>query len=199
MNPPTSRERAEGALFGAGIADALAMPVHWYYDRRALARDYGQVDRFLVPRNPHPDSILWRSHYEPVNERGEILHDQASWWGKRGIHYHQFLSAGENTVTWQLALLALDLVRETGGYEAETYLQRYVAFHTNPGTHRDTYLEECHRGFFGNLARGKSLTSCAVIEKHIGGLAGVVPIVVAWRERPEYQGELRKRSQRKNK
>ncbi len=32
------------ALEGALIADALSMPVHWYYDRLALRRDYGRVD-----------------------------------------------------------------------------------------------------------------------------------------------------------
>ena len=48
------------ALKGALIADALSMPVHWYYDRLALRRDYGRVDRFLAPRNPHPNSILHR-------------------------------------------------------------------------------------------------------------------------------------------
>ena len=34
----------------------------------------------------------WRSAYAPLNERGAILHDQAPYWGKRGIHYHQFLA-----------------------------------------------------------------------------------------------------------
>lgn len=55
------------------MADALAMPVHWYYDRAALDRDYGRLDRYLAPRNPHPDSILWRSRDAPPNARGDIL------------------------------------------------------------------------------------------------------------------------------
>ena len=59
------------ALLGALAADALAMPVHWYYDRAALARDYGQVASYLAPRNPHPDSILWRSSYTALNARGD--------------------------------------------------------------------------------------------------------------------------------
>jgi ADP-ribosylglycohydrolase len=61
------------ALNGALVADALAMPVHWYYHRTALERDYGQLASFLPPRNPHPDSILWRSSYHAFNQRGEIL------------------------------------------------------------------------------------------------------------------------------
>ena len=35
------------AYHGSLVADALAMPVHWYYDTAALRRDYGVVDRFL--------------------------------------------------------------------------------------------------------------------------------------------------------
>ncbi|MFT7698951.1 MAG: ADP-ribosyl-[dinitrogen reductase] hydrolase, partial [Candidatus Krumholzibacteriia bacterium] len=60
-NVQTTRSRAEGALWGLFLGDALAMPVHWYYDRAALARDYGEVRDLLAPRNPHPGSILHRS------------------------------------------------------------------------------------------------------------------------------------------
>ena len=34
-------DRARAALFGLFIGDALAMPVHWYYDRSRIARDHG--------------------------------------------------------------------------------------------------------------------------------------------------------------
>ena len=34
---PTAADRAAGALAGLFIGDALAMPVHWYYDTRRLA------------------------------------------------------------------------------------------------------------------------------------------------------------------
>ncbi|MGA0438263.1 MAG: ADP-ribosylglycohydrolase family protein, partial [Limisphaerales bacterium] len=95
----------EGILWGSLVSDALAMPAHWYYQRDAIIRDYGVMGDYRAPTNPHPDSILWRSHYEPLNDRGEILHEQAAFWGKRGIHYHQFLEAGENTLNAQLALM----------------------------------------------------------------------------------------------
>ena len=71
------------SFVGALCADALAMPVHWYYDRAALVRDYGKVERYQAPKNPHADSILWRSKYAPLNEKGDILHDQAQYWGQR--------------------------------------------------------------------------------------------------------------------
>ena len=53
----------QNAFLGSLVGDAIAMPVHWYYDRDALDRDYGDFDDYLSPRNPHPDSILWRSKY----------------------------------------------------------------------------------------------------------------------------------------
>ena len=95
--------RWEQAFLGSLAADALAMPVHWYYDTGALRREYGTVDRFLEPKNSHSGSILWRSEYNALNEKGDILRDQARYWGQRGIHYHQFLKAGENTLNFQLA------------------------------------------------------------------------------------------------
>ncbi len=167
------QDKIMGSLLGLFIGDALAMPVHWYYDRAALQRDYGWVDRYLTPKNPHANSILWRSRYEALNEKGEILHDQAQYWGQKDIHYHQFLRPGENTLNLQLARLAWSICQT--GYDKNLYLSKYVDFMLDPSSHRDTYLEECHRGFFTNYARGKKPEKCAVEEKHIGGLAHLFP------------------------
>jgi ADP-ribosylglycohydrolase len=177
--------RARGALYGLCIGDALAMPVHWYYNREALFRDYGRVTDYLAPRNPHPDSILWRSSYRSPNEKGEILHDQARYWGRPGVHYHQFLDPGGNTLNVQIARLLLDSLAAHGDYRPGDFLDRYIAFMTTPGSHRDTYIEECHRNFFANYARGVAPEKCGVTEKHIGGLVGIVPIAVYFRDRPD--------------
>ena len=177
MNSEPSQRR--NCILGAFVGDALAMPVHWYYDREALARDYGHVTDMLAPKNPHADSILWRSSYEALNAKGEILHDQAIHWGKRGVHYHQFLQAGENTLNMQLALVLLNSLRTCGGYDHADYVRRYIEFMTTPGNHRDTYVEECHRNFFTNLARGKSPEKCGTEDIHIGGLAHV-PVLASW-------------------
>jgi ADP-ribosyl-[dinitrogen reductase] hydrolase len=48
-----------------------------------------------------------------------------------------------------------------------------------PGWHRDTYLEEYHRGFFARHARGTPLRSCGIRDGHIGGLAQVPALVAA--------------------
>lgn len=173
MIPPSA------ALLGSLAADAVAMPVHWYYDRAALARDYGRISTYLAPRNPHPDSILWRSSYTALNERGDILHDQARHWGQRGVHYHQFLAAGENTLNFQLAARLHEQTVRLGRYDADHWLAFYLDFMLTPGRHRDTYVEECHRGFFTNLARGRKPRVCGVDDVHIGGLSPVPALFTA--------------------
>jgi ADP-ribosylglycohydrolase len=164
-------------VWGSFLGDALAMPVHWYYDRAALRRDYGVVRDFVAPRNPHPDSILWRSTYTPANSRGDILHDQAVYWGQPGIHYHQFLGAGENTLNLQLAHQLLESLNACGRYDPDDYLRRYLDFMLTPGRHRDTYIEECHRKFFTAYARGTDPRRCGGTDIHIGGLAHVGTLV----------------------
>lgn len=172
--------RKHACLLGAFLGDALAMPVHWYYDRAALARDYGRVTELVAPRHPHAGSILWRSSYAAPNAKGEILHEQSEYWGKRGVHYHQFLRAGENTLNMQLALELMASLRDRGGYDRDDYLRRYIGFMTTPGRHRDTYVEECHRNFFTKYARGKKPEDCGGEDIHIGGLAHVPVLAVRY-------------------
>ena len=171
--------RPPDALLGAVAADALAMPVHWYYDRAALARDYGKIASYVAPKSPHPDSILWRSSYTALNERGDILHEQARYWGQRGVHYHQFLAAGENTLNFQLAARLHSQTRQLGRYDADAWLEEYIAFMLTPGSHRDTYVEEYHREFFTNYARGRKPRACGVADVHIGGLSPVPALFAA--------------------
>ena len=172
------------AYHGSLVADALAMPVHWYYDTAALRRDYGVVDRFLEPKNPHSGSILWRSEYHPLNEKGDILREQAKYWGERGVHYHQFLKAGENTLNFRLAAELFDFVKQRGGYDADAWLERYIQRMLQPGWHRDTYVEEYHRAFFTRYAQGKKPRKCGISDEHIGGLATVPALCAALRGTP---------------
>ncbi len=166
-------DRCAGMVTGAYIADALAMPAHWYYDRGALQRDYGIIRSYLAPKHPHPDSILWRSSYTPLNERGDILREQAQYWGQAGVHYHPFLRPGENTLNLQLVRVLDESLTAKGGYDLDDYLERYIDFMLTPGRHRDTYVEEYHRHFFTQLARGSKPRRCGGADVHIGGLAGV--------------------------
>ena len=170
---------ARAALAGALIADALAMPVHWYYDQAALDRDYGPITGYAAPRNPHPDSILWRSHWDAPSPQTDILGPRREHWGRRGVHYHQFLQAGDNTLNFLLALELFDLVLRDRDYDPERWLERYVAFMLAPASHADTYVEEYHRHFFTNLAAGRKPINCGVRDVHIGGLVPVPALVAA--------------------
>lgn len=41
-------------LQGIFIADALSMPVHWYYDVGVLKRDFGTITSYQPPKERHP-------------------------------------------------------------------------------------------------------------------------------------------------
>lgn len=168
----------QNAFLGSLIADAAAMPVHWYYDTQALDRDYPDLSIYSNPKNPHPDSILWRSKYTPRNRKADILHRQAQYWGKRGIHYHQFLPAGGNTLNYRLAIELYRMILDRGGYTPEEWLETYTRLMTNPQWSQDTYVEEYHRAFFDQLATGTALKDCGIDDLHIGGLA-TVPALLA--------------------
>lgn len=187
QNQLSFEDRCTGAIYGMFIGDALAMPVHWYYDTFALRMDYGLVRDYLAPKNPHPDSILWRSSYTPPHARADILHDQAQYWGRRGIHYHQFLEAGENTLNLQLARNLFTFLHHEPEYSAEKWLQELIDYMTTPGKHNDTYVEEYLRHFFLNYGRGVPPLSCGrKDEHHIGGLSQLLPVLLCYADRPQH-------------
>jgi ADP-ribosylglycohydrolase len=179
-------DRCRGALYGMFIGDALAMPVHWYYNTLALRMDYGEIEEYVAPVNPHPDSILHRSKYRPKNKKGDILHDQSQYWGKPGVHYHQFLQPGENTLNIKLAReLLLQLSADTD-YSEQTWLNRMIEYLTTPGNHNDTYAEEYLRHFFSRYSDGVPPLECGrQDEKHIGGFSLMLPLLIALSHNPE--------------
>ncbi|TVQ26131.1 MAG: ADP-ribosylglycohydrolase family protein [Spirochaetaceae bacterium] len=184
--------RYHGAVYGAYIGDALAMPAHWYYNTDELRRTFGRIDRYLTPPREHSGSILWRSTYAPREPAFDILGGQRQYWGKRGVHYHQFLKPGENTLNLKLLRLALAQVDANGAYDRDRYLCAYQSFLLDPAGHRDTYVEECHRGFFENLRAGRPPEKAAVQEKHIGGMVAVVPLYAALRQLGHLDAEARR-------
>ncbi|HAV13246.1 MAG TPA: ADP-ribosylglycohydrolase [Opitutae bacterium] len=172
-------ETYQNAMLGALVADAVAMPVHWYYDTSALDNDYGKLRSYVSPKNPHSGSILWRSKYHPRNAKGDILKAQAQFWGQRGIHYHQFLKAGENTLNYKLATELYIQVLDEGTYNVSRWADRYVECMLQEGWHNDTYAEEYHRAYFDNYAQGKAPLNCGIDDLHIGGLSHVPSLLAA--------------------
>ena len=177
------KEIYKNSMLGSLAADALAMPVHWYYDTQKLDRDYGRLTSYMAPKNPHSDSILWRSRYIPRNARGNILHDQVKYWGQREVHYHQFLAAGENTINYQLGKELYLTILEYGAYDSDKWLARYIECMLDGGWHKDTYLEEYHRAFFDNYAKGLAPIDSGIDDLHIGGLSHVPCLLSGLTER----------------
>ena len=61
-------DRLPGLAWGSFIGDALAMPVHWYYDRAALHRDYDADEyltryiAFMLTPGQHRDTYVEEYH-----------------------------------------------------------------------------------------------------------------------------------------
>ena len=76
-------QRIQNALWGLFIGDALAMPVHWYYNPDNIKKDFdGGVATYEAARHPHPESFMVGMGYHPdvetANHLGrpyDILHE----------------------------------------------------------------------------------------------------------------------------
>jgi ADP-ribosylglycohydrolase len=191
VREPDHHDRWRGALWGMFVGDALAMPVHWYYDVAALQRDFGVVRDFQPPRDFHPSSIMplastggaGRGSHEGEVVGSIILHGKKHLWGRSNRHYHAGLQSGDNTLNLLCVRVLLRSMTKTGRYDPGDFLHEYIAFMTTPDSHRDTYAESYHRDFFANYARGVAPERCAGAESHdtasIGGLVALPPVMVA--------------------
>ncbi|CAL1533006.1 unnamed protein product [Lymnaea stagnalis] len=189
MSKPTISEPVKNAkaaaVWGLFVADAIAMPVHWYYEPSDIKHDYGQwLSGYVAPHGKHPSSILRLSAVDGsgrgANSSGKalignvILHDKLQFWNgsNKNNHYHQGMKAGDNTLNAVMALHELqtmnkfdhDLVKPERLVRAAV-LEDYVQFMTTPGTHNDTYAESFHRSFFRAWTdSGEKKTADEVIE-----------------------------------
>ncbi len=186
-----NHERLRGALWGMFVGDALAMPVHWYYDVAAIQRDFGTLRDFEAPRDYHPNSIMALASTGQAgrgSQQGEvvgrvILHGKKHLWARPNRHYHEGLQAGDNTLNLLCVRVLLRTMSAAGGYDTAAYLREYVGFMTTADSHKDTYAESYHRDFFANYAQGVAPEQCAGAEGHdtasIGGLVGLPPVILA--------------------
>ncbi|XP_051982433.1 uncharacterized protein LOC127643664 [Xyrauchen texanus] len=179
------RRSVADALWGMCAADAMSMPVHWYYNTHDIRSDFGGwISGFNAPRDRHPSSILTLSNSAGSGRTGlssgarapvvgnVILHDKLKFWtAQRGsVHYHQGLKAGENTLN-TLCALRVARVLSAGRFVSVTdpearaaVLSDYVQFMTCPGTHDDTYAESFHRSFFSDWQEFKPTTPKEILE-----------------------------------
>jgi ADP-ribosylglycohydrolase len=193
--------RVASALKTKFIADALAMPVHWYYQPMEIELAFaGGIARFEAAPTFHPSSIMSlhskrkggrQSSDTSSNSATEvvgdiILKDKAQFWDTPNVHYHQGMPAGENTLNAHCArLLMRCLTNSSEGYDRPAFVKAYIDFMTaQPPAHPDTYAESYHRGFFANYAQGRKAEKCAMITHDtasVGGLVTIAPLVLSQR------------------
>jgi hypothetical protein len=172
------------------VGDSLGMPTHWFYNPKDLTRYFPHGITTLTPcPTSHPGSIMslhstskgGRGHQSGAKQVvGEvILKGKRGKWGVSGVHYHDGMKEGENTLNAHCARLVMRVV--AGGYSVDRFLSEYVTFMTTEGSHPDTYAESYHRGFFANVLEGKPLDQCGAVTHDtpsVGGLVTVAPIAL---------------------
>ncbi len=199
----SSNKRAISALKMLFVGDSLSMPVHWYYRPMDIFRAFppNGIRHLSAAPLVHPSSIMslhstsggGRSarHSKPSQQIvGDIiLKGKGGYWNQKQVHYHQGLSAGENTLNTWCAHLLLNWATEQVevgqelNYDAKNWLNHYIDFMTaDPPRHPDTYAESYHRGFFANLFAGKAVEQCGAVTHDtpsMGGLVTVAPLALA--------------------
>ncbi|UCX04065.1 ADP-ribosylglycohydrolase family protein [Shewanella glacialimarina] len=214
---PSQLLRVTWALKTSFIADALAMPVHWYYQPIEIERAFtGGIQRFEAAPEFHPSSIMslhskhkggrqsndrsskgHAAHDQPPQVIGDIiLKDKAQFWDKPNVHYHQGMLAGENTLNAHCArVLMRTLAHSPQRYDRQAFVNAYIDFMTmTPATHPDTYAESYHRGFFANLAQGRKPENCGMITHDtasIGALVTIAPLVFSERLKGISEAEIK--------
>jgi ADP-ribosylglycohydrolase len=200
MNKSAFQQRATAALKNLFVGDALAMPVHWYYNPLDIEKAFpGGISRLEDSPAYHPSSIM-SLHSTTKGGRGEhqssarqrqivgdvILKGKRKYWGQPNQHYHQQMRAGENTLNAHCTRVLMRAIGANDGrYDKNCFLDGYIEFMTaDPPQHPDTYAESYHRGFFANLESGKAKDRCGAVTHDtpsIGGLVTIAPIVLAER------------------
>lgn len=66
-------KRVENALWGLYIADALAMPAHWYYKLDYLKKAFGVITGYNDAPHPHPESFMVGNAYHPNVEKAQAM------------------------------------------------------------------------------------------------------------------------------
>jgi len=165
-------------LYGALIADALAMPTHWFYGgTQQVKKIYGGlIQGYIAPSTHLANSIMSKSNTGGGGRgsfKGDVIgniifHNKKQYWKPNAdYHYHQGMSAGDNTLeTLLLRRVLFQISKYNGEFNSKEILNDYVSFMTTPNTHNDTYCGTCHRMFFAKYASGIELSSCPDNDGH---------------------------------
>lgn len=189
-------DRVAGALWGIFIADAIAMPAHWYYDgpMQIISDYHGPITGYVQPKFLLENSIMNKSNTGgggrgsfDGNIIGEVInHGKKKYWNPDDSHhYHCTLQKGENTLDAQLVRLVIKIIgKSKGRFSPTTLRNEYMKFMTTPGSHNDAYASTTHRMFFSNRARGLPIEECPDNDgKNVDTVDGIlmsVPVTLAY-------------------
>ena len=202
-----TQERARAALQNLFVADALAMPVHWYYRVGDIFAAFPEgVSAYEAPPEWHPSSIMSLHSTAQGGRKATakaapdvvgdvILKGRRQYWDRANVHYHVGMAAGENTLNAHCARLLMRTLADadpssTGvvagaqdnRYNVDDFAARYIDFMTaEQPQHPDTYAESYHRGFFHNYAQGVPPRKCGSVTHDtasVGGLVTVAPLAL---------------------
>jgi len=203
--PATFADRAAGALWGMHIADALAMPSHWFYggNRQVRATYGGDITGYVKPSTDLQGSIMNLSNTGGAGRGstdGDIIgtvicHGKKRYWERgRSCHYHCTLQAGEGTIEASIVRELYNSMTANGGVVAPAnFVQQYIKFMTTPGTHNDCYASTYHRMFFKNRADGRPLEQCPDNDGHNvdtqDGLAITIPVALATAKKSDSEAD----------
>lgn len=185
-----------GAATGALIGDALASPWHWVYTHSELLRlraTHGDVVgyRSWPAGELHADAAAYFKRCNPAAQPTDIFNGYAALWAVPGTPYHGTLPAGDNTLTGRLVSRLLHCVVRDRGLRAESWVRDYTTLLTEGAAagqcardsaqgHNDTWIDETHRVFAANTARGAASYASGMADCCLTGLALSLPLLLAY-------------------
>lgn len=85
--------QVKNALWGLFISDSLSMPVHWYYKREYIKKEFERVSGYKDAPHPHPESFMVGNGYFPdieiankLNRPYDILHEHVNFYNTSYNH-----------------------------------------------------------------------------------------------------------------
>lgn len=156
------------------------MPAHGFLSARHIENTFGWISDYVAPSETHPDSTLYRLHYNPTSPNADPVGRRREQWMRPGCHYHANLPPGGNTINLHLVRQLYTSIVDQQGYDAKDYMERYIRFMLEPGLNPDTYIPDAHREFFLSYGMGKPPERCGQESTHVDGLVLVIPLILLY-------------------
>ncbi|EKX52352.1 hypothetical protein GUITHDRAFT_102255 [Guillardia theta CCMP2712] len=117
------------------------------------------------------------------NRKSDIMTGMERYHSQRGVHPHRSLKKGMNTLNAQTAQVLLKSIAETGTYDRDDFLNKFIEYMLSDREMKDTYIDDVYIQFFERYSHGNKpyysagLTSGA-LEHASHALIQITPIIV---------------------